>query len=299
MKVFISTTTFAEYSKEPLELLRKKGIDFKMNPHGRKLSEAEIGDILEGQGYEGLIAGTEPLTRKVLEKAGSLKVISRVGVGMDNVDLKTAGELGIKVRNTPSVLVDSVAELTIGMIMCCLRRIVSADRNVRNKGWKKEMGALFRGKTLGIIGLGKIGKRVAQLAKAFGAKVVFCDIKKIKTSRYRQVSMERLLAESDIISVNSSSKDVLISEKEISRMKNGAMITNTSRGSAVDEESLYRALKTGKISMAALDVFSDEPYHGKLTELDNVVMTPHMGSYAREARVRMELEAVENLIGEL
>lgn len=299
MKVFISTTTFAKYSKEPLSILKKHGLDYGMNPYGRKLKEAEIGDILKENSYAGLIAGTEPLTGKVLKAAGSLKAISRVGVGLDNIDLEAAKKQNIKVRNTPSVLIDSVAELTIGLILCCLRRITSADRNIRRNVWKKEMGLLLKGKTLGIIGFGGIGKRVAQMAKVFGLKVLFHDIKRLKLKAYEQVSLDRLLEESDIISIHSSTKDLLISKKEISKMKRGAVLINTSRGTAVDEQDLYKALKTGKISVAAMDVFNNEPYSGKLRELENVVLTPHVGSYAMEARIMMEIEAVKNLIKDL
>lgn len=299
MKIFISTTTFAKYSKEPLNILKRHGLDYSMNPCGRKLKEAEIGDILGKNSYAGLIAGTEPLTRKVLKTAGSLKAISRVGVGLDNVDLEAAKKQSIKVRNTPSVLIDSVAELTIGLILCCLRRIASGDRNIRKNVWKKEMGLLFKGKTLGIIGFGRIGKRVAQMAKVFGLKILFYDIKRLKLKTCEQVSLNRLLKESDIISIHSSAKDLLISEKEISKMKKGTVLINTSRGTAVDEQGLYKALKTGKISVAAMDVFNSEPYSGKLRELENVVLTPHVGSYAREARIMMEIEAVKNLIKDL
>ncbi|NQT32496.1 MAG: hydroxyacid dehydrogenase, partial [Candidatus Omnitrophica bacterium] len=171
MRVFVSTTTFAEHSKKPLEMLRKQGIKCTLNPYGRKLKETEIGAVLSENSYDGLIAGTEPLTEKVLRNAGPLKVISRVGVGMDNVSLETAKECRIKVHNTPSVLIDSVAELTIGLMLCCLRRIAHVDRNVRRNIWQKEMGGLLKGKVTGIIGFGKIGKRVASLVKAFGAEI--------------------------------------------------------------------------------------------------------------------------------
>ena len=298
MKIFISTSTFAEHSSKPLKFLKKKGIKYGLNPYKRKLTEEEISDILEKGSYCGLIAGTESLTESVLENARTLKAISRVGVGLDNVDLKAAKKRKIKVYNTPSVLIDSVAELTVGLILCCLRKIVSVDRNIRRDVWKKEMGLLFKGKTLGIIGFGRIGRKVAKLARTFGARIIFYDVKLFKTRTFEQVSLNKLLKESDIISIHSSTKEQLISEKEISKMKKGIIFVNTSRGGVVNEKSLYQALKTGKIAVAALDVFDNEPYSGKLLKLENIVLTPHVGSYAKEARIAMEIEAVTNLLKE-
>lgn len=166
MRVFISTTTFAECNKETLRLLRKKNIDYVLNPYKRKLTEIEINNILSESSYVGLIAGIEPLTKQVLENAKSLRVISRVGVGLDNIDLHIAKQLNIQVYNTPSALVDCVPELTIGLILCCLRRITSVDRNMRKKVWGKEMGLQFRDKILGIIGFGKMGKKSCSVGKS-------------------------------------------------------------------------------------------------------------------------------------
>lgn len=296
MKVFISTTGFAQYSRRPLDILKRNKIDFVLNPLKRKLSEQEIGGFLEKGSYSGLLAGTEPLTGSVLARGKYLKVISRVGTGMDNIDLPKAKKLNVKVFNTPEVLIDSVAELTIGLILNALRKVSSMDRNTHNKIWKKEMGLLFKDKILGIIGFGRIGERVAVLAKAFGAKLIFYDVRKIKARIAKSVPLGKLIREADVISIHSSAKDALVSVGEINRMKNGVIIINTARGSVIDEDALYSGLKTGKIACAALDVFCNEPYSGKLIELDNCILTPHVGSYAKEARIQMEIEAVNNLI---
>lgn len=296
MKVFISTSTFAEYNKAPTDLLRKAGIVYHLNPHKRRLTEKEISGFLSKGNYEGLLAGTEPLNRRVLGSVKELKVISRVGVGLDNVDLDVATRLKIKVFNTPDVLTDSVAELTLGFMLCCLRKIALTDRNIRKEIWKKEMGTLLKGKTVGLIGFGRIGQRVANLTKAFGAKVIFSDPRKIKSSLGKQVSMDNLLKAADIISIHAASKEVLISENEIAKMKHGVILVNTARGSLVTAAVLLKGLKSGKVASAGLDVFESEPYSGKLINFDNVVLTPHIGSYAKEARIKMELEAVENLL---
>lgn len=295
-KIFISTTTFAKYSNEPLKLLENARINYDLNPYSRKLNEYEIKKILKEGDYHGLIAGTEPLTKKVLRSAKSLKVISRVGVGIDNIDLDAARELGIKVFSTPDAPTDAVAELTIGLILNALRRVNLADRNMRKGIWKKEMGSLFKGKTLGIIGFGRIGKKVSEISKNFGVEVIFSDIQKIETTLARQVPLEELLKFSDIITIHASGKNTIISKKEIEQIKDGAILINAARGGMIDEEVLYDALVSGKLSYAAIDTFVKEPYKGKLTGLENVILTPHIGSYAKEARIRMEIEAVENLI---
>lgn len=296
MKTFISTTTFAEHSKEPLNILKKNGIDFYLNPVKRKLTEDEISKFLEEGSYVGLIAGTEPITKRVLANARYLKVISRVGAGMDNIDLAEAKRSNIKAYNTPHVLIDSVAELTVGLILSSLRKISLMDRKMRNRTWHKEMGLLFKGKTLGIIGFGKIGKKVASLTKIFGVNVIFYDVKAIKTRIAKRVSFNKLIRGADIISIHSSARDTVISKEEINNMKTGVVLINTSRGSAIDEEALCDGLKSGKIAFAALDVFNNEPYSGKLIELEDCILTPHIGSYAKEARIQMEIEAVNNLI---
>lgn len=296
MNVLISTTTFAEHNKKPLDILKKNGINHTLNPYKRKLNEAEIYELLFKNSYQGLVAGTEPLTKKVLTEAKNLKIISRVGKGLDNIDLETAENLKIKVYNTSEGLADAVSELTVGLILSSLRKITLMDRNMRNHVWEKKMGSLFKGKTLGIIGFGDIGQKVAQIADNFGVKIIYHDIVSRSSGEFRQVSLKELLESSDIITLHSSSKDRLIKTEELNQMKKGVIIVNTARGSLIDEDALYQALISGKIAFAALDVYNKEPYSGKLLELDNVICTPHIGSYAKEARVRMEIKAVENLI---
>ncbi|MBF0489151.1 MAG: phosphoglycerate dehydrogenase [Candidatus Omnitrophica bacterium] len=295
-KVFIATTTFAEDDPSLLKTLVKAKISPTMNPYGRRLSEIEITDILVKGQYDGLLAGLEPLTEVVLTQAKSLKVISRVGVGMDNIDQVAAKKLGIKVFNTPGVLTDAVAELTLGLILAALRKISLLDRKMRAGVWDKQMGALLKGKTVGIVGFGHIGTRVADLVLAFGAKVIFTDVRKLKKAKAKQVSLAQLIKLADIISLHCSGKEALIGEKEIQAARTNVIIINTARGSLIDEKLLLEGLSSGKIACAGLDVFSEEPYKGELLKQDNVILTPHVGSYAKEARILMEAMAVENLI---
>jgi len=295
MKVFISTSSFAKDEDRPLDMLKESGLEVSLNPYGRKLSEDEIEGVLHDVDY--LIAGTEPLTQRVLESAKRLKVISRCGTGLDNVDIKAADKLGIKVYNTPYGPTLSVAELTIGLIFDMLRRISKMDRDVRSGVWEKYTGNLLIEKKVGIIGFGKIGQKVAELLMPFGCEIVCYDIRKEdKELKIKIASSDEILRTSDIISIHVSSKEQIIGREEFKKIKIGAWIINVSRGGVIDESELYKALKKGHLSGAALDVFEQEPYAGPLKELDNVILTPHIGSYAKEGRINMEIEAVKNVL---
>ncbi len=295
MKVFISTTTFAQYDELPLQLLMEKGIEYQINPLHKKLTKEEL--LSFAANVEGLIAGTESLSYDVLKELKNLKVISRCGTGLDNVDLKSADKLGIKVFNTPDAPTDAVAELTLGLMLDCLRFISKADRNIRSGAWVKPMGNLLKDKIVGIIGYGRIGKAVAKLVQSFGAKIIVFDIAKNSDGKLF-VSFDQLLKSSDIITLHipAIDKKILIDDNAISNMKQGSFLINTSRGGLVDEDALYNALKTGKLAGAGIDTFNQEPYKGKLVEIENVVLTSHIGSYAKESRIEMEKQAVKNLL---
>jgi len=295
LKVFVSTSSFAKDDSRPMNLLKEAGLEVYTNPYCRKLSEDEIMGFLHDVDY--LIAGTEPLTKRVLESAKRLKVISRCGTGLDNVDIKAADKLGIKVYNTPYGPTQSVAELTIGLIFDMLRRISKMDRDVRSGVWEKYTGNLLSEKKVGIIGFGKIGQKVAELLMPFGCEIVCYDIRtEDKELKIKIASLDEILRTSDIISIHVSSKGQIIGREEFKKIKKGAWIINVSRGGVIDESELYKALKKGHLSGAALDVFEQEPYSGPLKELDNVILTPHIGSYAKEGRINMEIEAVKNVL---
>jgi len=301
LKVFISTTSFAEYDKKPLELLRSAGFEVILNPYKRKLKPEEI--VALASDCDGIIAGVEQITEEVLRSLPKLKAISRCGVGLDNVDLEAAEKRGILISNTPNAPSQAVAELTIALILNLLRKVSLSDRRVRNGQWKKEMGQLISGKTVGIIGLGRIGKRVTELLKSFEVKILASepnpDKKWVRKNKINLVSMDELLKESDIVTLHipyTEQNRNLINSERLKIMKRGAILINTSRGGLIDEMALYQALKSGHLGGAALDVTEVEPYQGPLTELDNVIITPHIGSYAVEARIQMETEAAMNLI---
>jgi len=304
MKILISTSSFGAHDKSPVRLLESHGFEVVFNPYKRKLKLEEVAELAKD--CDGIIAGTEPLTEEVFEKLPHLEAISRCGASSDNVDMEAARKRRIAVKTTPDAPTQAVAELTVAFILNVLRQISFMDRQVRSGAWSKEMGGLLSGKTVGIIGLGRIGKRVTELLRPFGIKILASepkpDKKWVKENKVSLTSLEELLKESDIVTLHipyTEENCNLINAKRLKIMKRGAILINTSRGGLVDEEAIYQALKSGHLSGAALDAMEVEPYCGPLKELNNVILTPHIGSYALEARVQMEMEAAKNLIGML
>jgi len=299
--VIATTSSFARESPEALELMEREGLRIILNPWGRKLKEAELSKLLKDHRPVGLLAGTEPITREVLDAAKDhLRIISRVGVGWDNVDREAARQMGIRVSRTSGVLTQAVAELTIGLILSALRSISSNDRLIRQGKWHKTMGGLLSGKIVGIIGFGHIGQRVGELVTAFGAKVLYYDPQPMDAPWAQAVTLPELLSQAEIITIHASGREKILGPDELKNIcKQGVLLVNTARGGLIDESALQECLKNGKVSFACLDVFEDEPYCGPLCSLENIILTPHVGSYAREARVLMERTAVENLLNGL
>jgi len=299
--VIATTSSFARESPEALELMENEGLKIILNPWGRKLKEEELSKLLKDHRPVGLLAGTEPITREVLDAAKDhLRIISRVGVGWDNVDREAARQMGIRVSRTSGVLTQAVAELTIGLILSALRSISSNDRLIREGKWHKTMGGLLSGKIVGIIGFGHIGQRVSELVTAFGAKVLYYDPQPMDAPWAQAVTLPDLLSQAEIITIHASGRGKILGPDELKNIcKRGVLLVNTARGGLIDESALQECLKNGKVSFACLDVFEDEPYCGPLCSLENVILTPHVGSYAREARVLMERTAVENLLNGL
>jgi len=300
MKIAITTTSFGKYDKSPLVELNSKKIEYVLNPYGRKLTKNEILDLAKD--VDGIIAGTETLSDDILQKLHKIKMISRCGAGTDNIDLVAAKKLGIRVLNTPDGPTLAVAEMTVGLIINLLRKINILDKELRRGSWKKRMGNLLHGKRIGIIGFGRIGQKVAELLLPYKVEINYFDIKKLKTEiPYNPQDLDTILPWADIISIHLSNikeSSLTFNEKIIKKMKQGAFLINVARGGIVDEDALHKAIKKGHIAGAALDVFCDEPYLGPLTKLKNVILTPHIGSYALEARVEMENQAVNNLVKE-
>jgi len=292
MKILITTSSFGKGDSRPLDLCRKN-CEVILNPYGRKLTTEEFIELSDG--VDGVIAGVESITRDALLKRPNIKVISRCGVGMDSVDQEACKELGVKLYNTPNAPVDSVAELTIAVMMDLMKNISNMDKELKSGNWNKMTGFMLKDKKIGIIGMGKIGRRVAELLSAFGVQIAYTDVCDMN-NQYTYMDKNELFQWADVISIHASkSEEYIIGEKELEMMKNTAFLVNTSRGKFIDEEALYNSLSSGKLSGAALDVFCEEPYKGKLAELSNVILTPHIASSAKEGRAIMELESVENL----
>lgn len=297
-EVVISTSSFDVDNNPGIDLLRAAGLQIATNPFGRKLTEEEISQLLTDS-VVGLLAGVEPLTAQVISNAKNLRVISRCGVGLDNVDQAAARERDIFVVSTPDAPVDAVVEMTMGLMLATLRQIPEADRQVRENGWPRLKGRLLKARTVGILGLGRIGSKVAGICSAFGARVIAYDPMVQKTSPDVECTdLQSLLSQSDIVSLHIPYNEVthhLINKKSLAAMKPGAVLINTARGSLVEETELAKALRSGHLWGAGLDVFETEPYSGELRDLPQVVLTPHLASSAVESRREMELEAAHNL----
>lgn len=297
-KIFISTSSFGKYDNSPLELCEEKGYEVVLNPHMRKVKPHEL--VKLARDAVGLIAGTEIITEEILSKLPHLKIISRCGVGVDNIDVDAAKKTGIKVFNTPNVPTLAVAELTVGLILNLLRKVNTMDALIKNGKWDKLMGNLLYGKKVGIIGFGHIGQKVGELLSVFSTELAYYDIEYkscLINCSYKE--FEKILSWAEIVTLHlsiSKGKGPIMGNKELNLMKRGTWLVNVSRGGVVHEKALYKALKNGHLAGAALDVFGHEPYKGPLLELDNVILTPHVGSYAKEARIKMETAAMDNLV---
>ena len=300
-KIFVALSTFAEHGPEPLEILKKSGFSYVLNPLKRRVVRDEI--IQWGKEAQGIIAGVEPYTADVFKSLPKLRCISRCGVGVDNIDLEKAKVLRIKVFNTPDEVIQPVVELTIGFIFDLLRNISFHTQLLRSKKWEKKSGRLLAGRKIGILGLGRIGRRVAEVLSKLDADVYGSDIKPdrswAKRYRVRILPTDKLIESVDVLSIHTSAIEghpFHLGKTEIAKMKPGSFIVNVARGQLLEEEVLYRALKNGHLAGAAMDVYPVEPYCGKLCELPNVVMTPHLATLTDESRLQMEIKATKNLI---
>ena len=304
MKVIISSRSFGKINSEPIDALNNAGFEVIVNPFNKKLSEVELVELINDA--VGLIAGTEPITENVLKHAKELKVISRYGVGLDNIDLDAARKRGIAVYNTPNAPAKAVAELTLSLILNLMRCISESSQPMKDGMWQPQMGHSLYGKKLGIIGLGRIGKELVKLVQPFNVDILahekYPDYDFIASHNVRLGSLEDVLSQSDIVSIHLPLMEEtrnIMGAKELSTMKYNSFLINTARGGLVDEDALISVLKDGTIAGAALDAFEIEPYTGELLNLNNVLLTPHIGTYTEETRMIMEMETVKNLINAL
>ena len=292
--------------EECIHILRKAGfiVDTAYGVSQEELIKV-IGD------YDALIVrGRTKVTKEVLAAAANLKVVGRAGVGLDNIDVEEARKRGVEVVYTPQASTIAVAELTIGLMLSLLRKLPYADRNLKDGRWEKPRlhGFELKGKTVGIVGFGRIGRAVAKRVLAFEARVIAYDVADIKALAQELgvevvSSLEELLREADIVSIHVPllpETRQLIDEKAIYTMKKGAYLINTSRGEVVDTKALLKALKEGHLAGAALDVFEHEPpaedWEWELVKHPNVVVTPHIGAQTAEAQRAAAIQVAESII---
>ena len=300
LKVHITTLPF---NKDNLAFL-EKSFDVTINPLGRKIKNEEVYEQVHKADY--IIAGTEKYNQELLSKLVNLKGISRVGIGIDNIDLNIAAKNNIKIFNTPEEPAKGVAELTLAFILNLLREISSHQLNLNQGNWEKTLGKSLNEATISLIGGGRVAKNVSKFLLSAGVKKIkVFDILDLSTDpdwRHESISIcgfEECLSNSDIVSLhvpmNEKNKN-LISKKELLVMGKNSYLINVSRGGLINEEDLYEALNSNLIKGAALDVFATEPYEGRLLDCKNLIATPHVASSTEYVRDQMERKACENLI---
>ncbi|MFB0501136.1 MAG: D-2-hydroxyacid dehydrogenase [Candidatus Bathyarchaeia archaeon] len=292
--------------EEGMEKLRQAGFEVDAKP---VISHEELRSSVSN--YDALIVRSRTkVTKEIIEAGTQLKIIGRAGVGLDNIDLETAEKQGIAVLNTPEATAEAVAELTIGLMISLARNIPLADRATKGGKWmkKKLRGWELRGKTLGVIGLGNVGERVARITKAMGMKILITKRTPPKPELLRELAGEfipllELLQRSDVVTIHvplTSQTHHMIGARELQLMKDGAFFINTSRGAIVDEKALLEALQSGKLGGAALDVYETEPPKDlTLIRLPNVVSTCHIGAQTKEAQRAASTLIAEKIINTL
>ncbi len=301
-KVLITTVPFGEKNSTPLDLLDTNNIGYLINPLNKKLTEDELVDLVSD--FDVIIAGTEQISDKVMERASNLKMISRVGIGLDSVDLLAAEKRGIQVSYTPDAPAPAVAELTIGMMLTLLRSVHVSNSQMHLGEWYRFFGRRLSEVTIGIIGIGRIGQGVLEHLKGFKNPRILVNDVSIKSDISNKFnvewsSKEEIYKQSDIVSLHlpltGKTKD-MIKKDHLLSMKTDAIIINTSRGGIINESDLYEVMKSGHLSGAAIDVFDNEPYSGDLKNIERCLLTAHMGSMSVDCRTRMEIEATEEAV---
>jgi len=300
-QIFVALSSFAEHDKRPLDLLKTSGYPFKIHNTGKRITTSEL--LQSGVEATVILAGVETYDAQILDGLPKLRCISRCGVGVDAIDLQAAKKIGIEILNTPGIPTQAVAELALTMFLALSRNLSRQIDSMRDRKWERFETHLLSGRTIGLIGFGSIGQRVAELCIAFGAKVIACDPFVIPSIAEKMnvsfVTKEHLLGEADIISLHASKgsdKSFIIGADELNLMKDGAFLVNLARGDMVNEVALAEALTSGKLGGAGLDVFGEEPYKGPLSQFEQVLLTPHSATNTIETRAKMELESIKNAL---
>lgn len=303
IRVLVVSYPFCDKDKSPLLLLENAGfyVDNTVMELKRKLTTEELQEKIKD--FDAVIAGTEKYDSKILSYAPNLKIISRLGIGLDSVDFKETRKRKIAVAYTPDAPSMAVAELVIGLIITLSRRVLITDNNIRNKKWTRIVGLDLSGKKIGIIGLGRIGKLVTKFLKPFNCEIMVNDISPdndfIKKNKLMLLEKNEIYKKADVITLHipkTNKTENLIDMKKLKMMKNNCILINTSRGGIVNEKDLYAHLKNSPDFFAGIDVFENEPYYGELCSLQNIILTPHLGSCSERSRYLMEFGAAKNIV---
>ena len=304
-KVLVTSRSFGNISNEPYEILREAGLE--VTKTGLDFDQAEFESTIGD--YDALVIGAHPFPPEVLERCDKLQIICKHGVGLDNIPLEKAKEMGVAVCNAPGTNSNAVADLAFGMMLDLARKISLADKKVHQGEWKTVIGVDVCNKVLGLLGFGAIAKNVARRAKGFGMKVLAYDpyVKCLPEEFESYVTLcecDEVIKNADFVSLhlplNEETRD-MIAAKELSEIKKGAFLVNTSRGGIVNEKDLYEAVKSGHLGGTAMDVSVVEPMaaDNPLRELDNVIITPHIGMYSIEALGAVSVLCAQNVAAKL
>jgi D-3-phosphoglycerate dehydrogenase len=300
-RILIASRSFGSTSQKPYEVLKQADCEIVQVDISKNVTEEHMVELLKG--IDGAIIGVVPMTKYVLENSPSLKAVSMHGVGVDHIDLTTAAQRGVVIANCQGVNDQSVADLAIGLMVSIARDIPRVDKSVRGGGWGAHAGSELWKKTLGLIGLGRIGRGVAKRALGFDMNVLAYDpyVKVEDVDKgISMASLQEVLQEADFVSLHAALSEEtrhLIGEAQLKSMKSSAYLINTSRGALVDESALYTALKEKQIAGAALDVYDTEPpKDSQLMQLENIVVTPHIGAHTRESIERVGVMSAENVL---
>lgn len=304
-KVLVASRSFGRIVDVGTKILEDNGLEIEnVTDEDRPITEKFIKERLSKGNILAIVSSIEPLGSLTLQNVGNLKVISKHGVGLDNIDMDTATEKGIAVTNAPGTNTQAVADLTIGLMISLARSICLANRSTKSGNWERFIGSELWQKKIGVIGTGAIGKAVVKRLRGFNAEVLAYDVVEDEefSSKYDvdYVSLDRLLVNSDFVTLHvplTSQTKGLIGEEELKKMPTSSYLINAARGEVVNQEALFKALKNGEISGAALDAFAEEPPEERgLLDLDNSLATPHMGAHTVEAMERMDEICAENIV---
>ena len=298
LNLLLATSTFNDSRDKKLEKIIKEKFNPVYNPYKRKLTEKELLKLLTVNKINYVVAGLERYNSKIIKNT-NLKLISRLGSGVSNIDIKSTKSKKIKVFSTPDGPIEAVSELTLGMMITMLRDVIKLNDKMHKNIWQRENGNLLFKKTVLIIGYGRIGKNLKKLLTPFKANIIVYDKLKKIHKNLNYMPLRKALPKADIITFHTNTEQEIMGKYEFKLLKKGVIICNSSRGSVINENQIITYIKKKIIKKIWLDVFNHEPYSGEMLKYENIIMTPHIGSFTKETRKKMELKAIQNIINNI